>query len=597
MRTLRLILCLSLLVFTVLPLHAQWGGSINATGGIGWIPNRFDDEEEEDLLHMLLQGSASLNYKSPTLRWNSTLGANFEYRSFDQDRIDLSNIKDVSDIGMKTAFKTNMDRPLNFQFHNDAVWTPSRRLQVEPWLTYTFNYHDAFNYVFRGNYHGKDNKETCSVELMQELAHRVSAGVRARRELGSPRLVLAGELSGFYNYQEKLTEWAETDDLSEEALDRLSNRYRITPFSNAFNLYSVLRLQDSVLTGKVRLMLEPGVRLAVNRVVDRNSGATLDTIIGEEEIWRDSVSLRETFHFLTLRTEPYLVADLAYSKLRVSANYALQVYARRLTDSLHRTGLGEPRFYPVGNGSVAWLFSDHHRVTLGNELSVSHPGYLQMCWYVRPGDYPNQRIVGNPQLRSTRTQRYYFNYRFDYGRFHSATELFYRRVIGEVERTWSNETIDGMEYKVFTWVNAADSRAMGGSQRFSWTGRILLAHLQLDYTGNRRQMRESGEVKESFDWRLSGDFTWKMGRGWEMGADAVYTSKVRTFYSLFGEYCALSARVQKSFKNGLTLYLRGRDLLDKEITHQYLSADGKEGWLEKIRLNRRLVLLGLSWKF
>lgn len=69
-----------------------------------------------------------------------------------------------------------------------------------------------------------------------------------------------------------------------------------------------------------------------------------------------------------------------------------------------------------------------------------------------------------------------------------------------------------------------------------------------------------------------------------------------TFFTLFKEYCELNARVQKEFKH-ITLYLEGRHILDTPRETSFESDELQEYWVEEVRSNRRIFILGLKWKF
>ena len=170
------------------------------------------------------------------------------------------------------------------------------------------------------------------------------------------------------------------------------------------------------------------------------------------------------------------------------------------------------------------------------------------------------------------------------------------RKVDEIDQTWSNEEIEGRLYKVFTWLNAADSWTFGASERLDWDGQVLTARLSLGYNQTLRTVRKTRATKKTYDWNLSSGATLHLGAGWDLGADIRYQSKVETFFSLFDQYCVLNARVQKRFRT-VSLFLEGRDLLDDERTTSFESADHLEAWVERVRANRRLVVLGMNWNF
>ena len=62
------------------------------------------------------------------------------------------------------------------------------------------------------------------------------------------------------------------------------------------------------------------------------------------------------------------------------------------------------------------------------------------------------------------------------------------------------------------------------------------------------------------------------------------------------EYCKLNAHIQKDFKH-VTLYLEGRDLLDQPMETSFLSEELQEFWVEEVRSNRRIFILGAKWNF
>ncbi len=252
--------------------------------------------------------------------------------------------------------------------------------------------------------------------------------------------------------------------------------------------------------------------------------------------------------------------------------------------------------YPVGNGTVTWQINPRHGLSLENTLSVSHPDYFKICWYERTGGYLNQLYRGNEELLSTSTDKYALAYEFKPKRFRTRTTLAMTRKINEIDQTWSNQEIEGRLYKVFTWLNAADSWTFGATERLEWEGKIVTARMELTYNQTLRSVRETGATKRTFDWNLTSGVTIRPGAGWEISTDTRYQSKVQTFFSLFDQYCVFNARVQKKLQK-VTVYLEGRDLLDGVRTTTFESADHKEMWEERVRNNRRLIILGVNWSF
>ena len=104
------------------------------------------------------------------------------------------------------------------------------------------------------------------------------------------------------------------------------------------------------------------------------------------------------------------------------------------------------------------------------------------------------------------------------------------------------------------------------------------------------------KIKESTDWRLTADVAAHLPKGWTLSTDIKYQSAVATFFALFNQYCTMNMRAQKEFKRFI-VSLEARDLLDMPVEAQYISEDETEAWIEKTLHNRRIILLGFSWKF
>ena len=146
------------------------------------------------------------------------------------------------------------------------------------------------------------------------------------------------------------------------------------------------------------------------------------------------------------------------------------------------------------------------------------------------------------------------------------------------------------------WLNSADSHALGLKQTLGWDGKIISAHAGITYNQTWRIAKTDGAIKKSFDWRLTGDISARLGKGWSIGVDTRYRSKVATFFTIFKEYCELNAHVQKDFKR-FTLFFDAKDLLDQPRETSFESDELKEYWIEEVRSNRRLFILGARWKF
>ena len=585
-------------------LYAQCSGGLDASGGFDYMPQR-EKDLDMPLYRYFGKGTVRVGYRSPKFTWTGSLGGNYDYRDTDTYRASVSgsnlNLETIGDVKKGDfTIKGGTTQGIGVDFKNDFHWQPTPSLAFDAWIRYQYKDDKGNTTTVRiqGETGGQEKEDVLShIGLYMEnpfsTEHGVQAGTRVRHQLAGPRRVLNGEVSIDNKYLSRYNTWLlyEADSQREKA----KRIYRITPYTGNQGFKASIHYMDSVLrTGPVRLVIDPGLRLALDNTRDRNSGAVLEDI--DKEIWRDSTRLRENFNYLTLRAEPYFAADLSWSKLRAHIDYSPQLYFRRLTDEVHTQNLNFVRPYPVGSGWLSWTFSPQHKLTFRNNLSVNHPSYIQICWYERHGNYLTQIFRGKEDLKSTHTFALGLEYEFKYKRFLSTTKLSYSSRMDEVDQTYTREVIEDRNYQVFTWVNASDSHIYGATEILGWRGRKLTANVGVTYNANERKNRESGQFKRSFDWRVWADATLSLPKDWKISADMNYRSNVATFFTIFKQYCALNVKVEKKIGK-VTLSLNGRDLLDNETEKSYLSADQTEMGAEVTRLNRRVVILGVNWNF
>jgi len=613
MRCLRLSFVLLLTLLSTPVLRAQWSGSVNVTGGVGAVKSlRGEIFEEEGLpkaiWHELGQSTLRVNYKTPNFQWTSLLEGKVEYKSTDNYHIAISVIDDKSDsdktdldrLDMNAIVKMNEELPVSAQYRSDITWQPAPGHRLAFWARYNLNYKASSNLTYRAGW--KSLKESLSQEAPFTWEHTAGAGVRTSHELnGLARRVLSSEFSFDMNDKQQQTIYTtigiQPGDISEEE-DAWLTCYKLTPHSRISTFKGIVHYRDSLLNSRsTRLMVNPGLRFTAISSRHDNSGYTLDPEASvENPVWRDSVQIREWFHFASLDFQPYLVADFNWKKFRIHVDYAFSFYGRKLTDSTHTQAFKWQNPRPVGNGRIEWRINPRHRLSLSNEISLKHPTYLQVCWFDRSGGYIEQLYRGSESLRSTRTRTNKLSYDFTYKRFVASSAFAYLRRLDEIEQTWFKEEIDHRNYKVFTWLNGADSRTFNVSPKVGWRGKMITANLGVEYNYTVRTWRDSDKVKKTNDWRLTADITGHLPKGWTLSTNIKYQSAVATFFALFKQYCVLNTRAQKEFKHFI-ISLEGRDLLDMPVEAEYISEDQKEAWTEKTLHNRRLILLGFNWKF
>ena len=559
--------------------------------------------DDKPMFHALAQGVFRLNYKTEKFSWLTKVEGEWEPNTTDNTRIAAKNKR------LDLTYKAATTKPLTASIKSDFVWTPLLDRSYTTWVLYQYKYDAAYNHsmTFDGNAEEMENLSYYNeVPVMNE--HKVETGLKTFRDFDSGRHILQSTLSFQVVNNRKENVWTviKTDPgassggiaVDLEDITGYAWRYRITPSSTDFNLNGDIFLKNAISDGDVKLSVSPGLRFENKLALDQNSGATrvaLDASLSQWE-WRDSTRLRETFNYLSVQVEQYVVADFRWKKLEAHFDYAFQEYARRLNDDEHQQPLKIKGLYPVGKANVKWTLSPSHSLNLIHQMSVKHPDYLQICWYDRTAGYLDKLYRGNEQLISPQTMLYTLEYEYKQKRFLSKTALTYKEVLNEIDQTWSNEEIDGRQYKIFRWINSSDSRTAGITQKLGWRGEVITANAAVTYNQSRRTAKTSDVVKNSFNWKLTGDITANLGKGWSLGVDAKYQSKVATFFTIFKEYCELNANVQKDFKR-FSVYLKCNDLLDMPRETSFQSEELKEAWIEQVRRNRRLFLIGAKWKF
>jgi len=556
--------------------------------------------DDAPMFHGLLDGAFYLNYNSDKFTWNARVYGRWEPNTTDNASLQYKNEQ------INIVYKAATTKPLTTGVKSDFLWTPSPDKKISFWVLYQYTNDRARNHTL--NFDG-DVEEMEKFSYYYELpvldGQELRTGLQTYRSYNSGRNILQSSLAFHTIHSDKVNTWtvfkAGEGVEGGTAVDIEDTeghiwKYRITPNSTDFDLDGDIHLQNTLIDGDVQLKLTPGVRLSTRHALDHNNGATYVVMPDGEGIWVDSASLRENFNFLSLRVEPFLAADFKWKNIEAHADYGAQVYGRRLNDDTHYQPLKIKGVYPVGRANIKWSINPKHSLNLTNRMSVTHPDYIKVCWYDRTAGYLDQLYRGNERLLSPQTRRYALEYEFKPNRFLTQTAVSYTRVADEIDQTWTNEEIGGREYKVFKWINAADSYTIGVSEKLGWQGEIISANVGISYNQSRRIAKSDGAIKDSYYWLLHGDIAANLNKGWSVGAYAHYQSNVATFFTLFKQYCVLNLRIKKDFKR-FSVFLEGRDLLDQERETTFESEETQEFWVEEVRGNRRIIVLGANWRF
>lgn len=626
----RFLLLFLLLFLAALPLRAQWSGSADLATGLGGM-NGNKDLDIGLLGHLLTQGNASVRYLTDRFTWNASVNGKWEPKSSDNSRVNFSR-DEAGRLAMELVYKTVKTRPLQIGARSEFGWKPSARADYSAWVSYQYQNDRARNVSnslsgtlslseqqIKHYYESPQDLvndlrlddmdsylASCYYETPRMDEHMMGTGARGKWQLGA-RDLLQGSFSISTTSSKRNTTWSvfKTSESVPDVIDtdaefRKGNAwmYRITPNSIDLDFSADFHLRHTARSDSARVVRwVPGVRVSGNHSLDHNSGATLADIHPDQTYeWRDSLRLRESFDFLSIIPAPYLAFEFGTKKLQIKADYALEFWLCRLNDESHRQPIGLLGPYPKGNALLAWTITDQHKLGITHEVGVDYPNYFQMCWYDRTGGYVDQLFRGNADLAASLHSRYGMTYDLKLKGFRYRMTNTITRRINEIDQTWTNEEIEGRLYKVFHWVNAADSWSFGTAHRFGYEGKSFKAGVGVEYNQSRRTAKTDGTQKDASDWRLTADTDADLGKGWLIHADAKYQSQVATFFTKFNEYWEVGLRIRKKFKR-VTLYFDGRDLLDNARQTSFESADSQETWVDVARENRRLFVAGIQWTF
>jgi hypothetical protein len=250
----------------------------------------------------------------------------------------------------------------------------------------------------------------------------------------------------------------------------------------------------------------------------------------------------------------------------------------------------------IGRSFVEWAPGPGHLLTLGSSLSVIHPDYQQLCWYVRQSTDPNQLDQGNPDLTSPRSITTDLTWRFNKGRFGLTTSTAYDYTTGEIDQLFNNRKIGGLDYRVYTWINTDFSHSLTQRLQMSWKGRMVTANMRAYYQYSWVKDPDSDDLSQFHNWEVRADITVRPFRGWVFSTDGFYRSNTRSLYRRAKDMYSVNARIAKEFKR-FTVYLEGQDLTDHPVTTETSSQDKSQLMIQTRSMNRRLFLLGLMIKF
>ena len=564
---------------------AHWYGKWGLTAGYG---NRkiLEDEEKavlDTLNHFRGEATLQLGYMSPKFSFSTHVKGQMLEKDTDFYHAAIKNEEKMEFKSRQTAL-----RQPSGSWRTDFQWKPSDRNQFSTFLLYQIERDKSLGATFdmKFDIDGEDvDRMGFSTEERRYMKQTLQGGWRSTHLFPERHLSLITQLDGTTRFNRRHSLWEQ----SEISWDKT---YLLTPRSDVHEGKALALLRNDHFCGVPTLLFETALQARSAYTEDRNGGKTQIA----PEVWRDSLSIQERFDHLAIWLEPGVNVDYRIGTWHFRVEATLQWYGEQLTDERHFRDLVWDCPNPVGRILTEWAPSKMHRITASVSHSVKQPPYVQRCWFERQGANADQLFRGNPDLAPSLSQEVSLIYNFRQERFSASSQsrLTYRT--NEVERTFTNETIDGRKYKVFTWLNTAYGKTFSQVVTAGWSGSIFSANARLSYSQKLQQSAMRDREVRTHHWEFSADASCRPGKGWSLSARGAYVGDVQTLYSLLEGYCSLSARVEKAFKK-VTVFIEGRDLLDQPVEKEFTSADLSERWSETEYLNRRVFLTGFTWSF
>ena len=300
------------------------------------------------------------------------------------------------------------------------------------------------------------------------------------------------------------------------------------------------------------------------------------------------IGQNENFNYFSSEISP--ISDISYQtgKIYLQGVFTPQVYLYRLNNEEHKGNINTS-VNPLGLLKFDWSITENHILGLKFQESIKRPDYLKICWFKRQGQYYNEQIQGNVNLKSATQTDMQMSYSFKKGKFYSNLLLKNKYENRIIESTYYKEE----NYRIYTWINGGYSNTTAVELNTGWNGKIL----QADLTGtlnNFNGVSKSGNRTISNDYNIKGKVVCNFKYGWTTMIAARYQSDIKRNYISMTDYVGCDVRISKRFKK-LEIYAEGKDLFDDTIVIGTVSEDESQLRYEEKELFRRIVKLGVIW--
>ena len=574
-----------------------WSGSVNFAGGSGF--KDYDSESKFKYSNFLGEGSASIGWKGEKF----SVSAGFSISDTYAKTITFGTTARLSGeevTSLSSDLGSNLTENLTTSSALGLLWTPSASDSFGADLSWITANKEFSKGTLTMDMSALFSDPDASVQYLTYGSEgygktgTFSAKTRWKHVFEKPaqEFLLRLETSQGSDNQSEVWEKGSIG-MSDDFDYNVDKSWRTTPlYSNRRYLLSG-RFSDGEFLSVKNLRADFSLEADLgNSLDDYNSAVLID------EIWTDTPSGCGLFNYTNLTISP--VAHLKWSAGGWSLETTLtpQWFHDRLSSEDREENVSHSRFDFLAAFAGAYTFEGGHSLKLAFDRSVTRPTYLNLCWFARQGTQADELITGNPSLEPTVNNKFSLSYSFKAGRFSSDLNVGYLYSKDKMESTFHYTEIDGVNYLVYTWINAGWSGTSDASLALKWQGEVLKASLG----GKVRRYKgvtSSGSESKSFDYSLSGEVSCTLAGSWIFLARGRFQSDIIRTYNTRTGYLGCDARIEKKFgrKRNVGVFVEGRDLFDKSIVTSTYSEDFSYVRQESCDYNRRKVLLGASFRF
>jgi len=423
------------------------------------------------------------------------------------------------------------------------------------------------------------------------------AGASYEHDFASIGATLRVNANMEYYKNSKYSEWQTGNGKGEINLDKTGKeinedkRYRTTPTSDYGDYFVQLSYSDKKLFDVNNLDFDFSVRYRLKNLNDHQSAANYIDMQ-----WRDSTSAREDFRYRTVTITPRTRVRYSVGFYKLDLAYFPEYFAYKLDGNSHKGNVNKGRVAHLVNMTNTFNPWPEHNFILRWTREEERPEYLQICWFPRSSNiYANELYVGNPDIKTSITTTGDLNYNFKNEHFSVNVNLNCIYKPRKIAQTYSTEEYNGKEYRVYTWVNGGHSTEGNAELTLGWKNDKFDTAIGGNFNIYKGYSMSGSETKSN-SYSFSGRFAYTL-KTWKFQADAEYSSEVtRTYYSVSS---LVDGRfiITKTFGDHFRVFLEGKDLFDRPITVKTTSEDETEIRYERHNDYKRLVNLGVTYKF